>query len=413
MKKTFTTILLINFLFMQTTNALTLNYNLRLGSKNTNTKGEVSLLQKFLNPEYLQNTPTGIFDKATKKAVMEFQEDNGLLVTGTVGPITRKFIEKMSNIMANVGQATEITSLVNISTNSKPVQNIKDNYYTQPIVPVSQNCVNGTTNFPLCNLCNNEYLFADNSCVPEPKASIQSTVSNTLPSTKVNISWQSQNAKSCKVNNYDVNLSGSMDMAVDGFMTDSIFKIECIGDKNTKANNYVSVKKQCQNSVTVAPYCNTCIDANLIYTNGECVPKKPMVSLTKIPIETSVNSTLDNNIKIASFKLKPNYTDLNFRNFEINLGSNFDPKKILEINIKQNGTNHIHGSQSTNVLGSNVSVSSYGLSSVKINNEHLIEVYVKILPSEITVTPSVKFQYHDITFNISQDVGGDIINITK
>ena len=74
-----------------------LNNNLRYRSRDTNTKGEVSTLQDFLQSQgYLNSEPTGFFGLMTLKAVKDFQSANGIAPTGVVGPITRAKIKVIS-----------------------------------------------------------------------------------------------------------------------------------------------------------------------------------------------------------------------------------------------------------------------------------------------------------------------------
>jgi peptidoglycan hydrolase-like protein with peptidoglycan-binding domain len=61
------------------------------GSEST----EVAVLQSFLNRAgYLNATPNGYFGYATRSAVQNFQRDNGISATGTVGPATRNAINE-------------------------------------------------------------------------------------------------------------------------------------------------------------------------------------------------------------------------------------------------------------------------------------------------------------------------------
>lgn len=73
-----------------------LQNNLRYRSTDSQTGGEVSLLQDFLNPQYLSSEPTGFFGKATLSAVKNFQAASGLLNSGYVGPYTRAKIKEFS-----------------------------------------------------------------------------------------------------------------------------------------------------------------------------------------------------------------------------------------------------------------------------------------------------------------------------
>jgi hypothetical protein len=60
------------------------------GVNDTTTEGEVSQLQYYLKGRgYFNGSITGDYFSQTKKAVEEFQKDNGLIVTGIVGKVTR------------------------------------------------------------------------------------------------------------------------------------------------------------------------------------------------------------------------------------------------------------------------------------------------------------------------------------
>lgn len=56
---------------------------------------EVSVLQQQLQSlAYLQRQPTGVFDRETQNAVLNFQRDFGITLTGEVGSTTRSFLER-------------------------------------------------------------------------------------------------------------------------------------------------------------------------------------------------------------------------------------------------------------------------------------------------------------------------------
>ncbi len=76
---------------------ITLSYSMRLSSRDSNTNNEVSKLQVFLSQaNYLDSDPTGYYGNATRKAVRAFQQDNRLVVTGTIGVVTRAKIKSVS-----------------------------------------------------------------------------------------------------------------------------------------------------------------------------------------------------------------------------------------------------------------------------------------------------------------------------
>ncbi len=74
-----------------------ITYNLKLGSRDANTGGDVTTLQIYLSQaNYLDSDPTGYLGKVTKKALQDFQRANGISPTGTVGPLTRAKIKEIS-----------------------------------------------------------------------------------------------------------------------------------------------------------------------------------------------------------------------------------------------------------------------------------------------------------------------------
>lgn len=80
-----------------TIDCASITYSLRLGSKDSATKGDVSLLQTFLvQTGYLETDPTGYFGQATKRATQAFQKANGISPTGVVGTFTKSKISSIS-----------------------------------------------------------------------------------------------------------------------------------------------------------------------------------------------------------------------------------------------------------------------------------------------------------------------------
>jgi hypothetical protein len=72
------------------TKCSTLDVDLRYGSDDSKTSGQVSLLQDFLRTEGLYKNPsTGHLGKGTVFAIRHFQKKNGIPLTGFVGSLTR------------------------------------------------------------------------------------------------------------------------------------------------------------------------------------------------------------------------------------------------------------------------------------------------------------------------------------
>ena len=81
-----------------------LQNDLSRGKSDSQTSGETSILQMFLqststpggNTPYLMSDPTGFFGIQTENAVKQFQADRQLLSSGFVGPLTRAKIKALS-----------------------------------------------------------------------------------------------------------------------------------------------------------------------------------------------------------------------------------------------------------------------------------------------------------------------------
>lgn len=81
-----------------TTTCVSLNNNLRFGSRDSATSGEVTILQNFLRSKnYLSVASTGYFGPLTLKGVKDFQRDNSITpIAGFVGPMTRAKIKSLT-----------------------------------------------------------------------------------------------------------------------------------------------------------------------------------------------------------------------------------------------------------------------------------------------------------------------------
>lgn len=113
--------------------------NLRYLSRDANGSTDVSILQDFLNGKgYLKSQPTGFFRSATRRAVIAFQNDNGLRATppGYVGPGTRAKIKEID---------CHDTSAVNTAPVATPVTNNNTPTYTSPSTQVGNNYYNPVT----------------------------------------------------------------------------------------------------------------------------------------------------------------------------------------------------------------------------------------------------------------------------
>jgi peptidoglycan hydrolase-like protein with peptidoglycan-binding domain len=94
-----------------------LSHNMRIGSNDSQTDGDVSGLQTFLQDEgYLKSDPTGYFGNSTFKAVKKFQAKYGIPQVGSVGSVTRKKIQLLScEIVSDPVSVEETTSTSSLS----------------------------------------------------------------------------------------------------------------------------------------------------------------------------------------------------------------------------------------------------------------------------------------------------------
>ena len=95
-------------------------FNVSLGAGSSQ-KTEVVKLQNFLiESGYLNASPIGIFGPLTTKAVMQFQKDNGVMVTGYFGPLTRAVANSKSGGMAQ-SATIQTVSAGNSNTNTASI----------------------------------------------------------------------------------------------------------------------------------------------------------------------------------------------------------------------------------------------------------------------------------------------------
>ncbi|MBI5138943.1 MAG: peptidoglycan-binding protein [Candidatus Vogelbacteria bacterium] len=91
-----------------------LNFNLKYRSRDSQTNGEVTLLQQFLNDRgYLNQDPTGYFGMVTVAAVKQFQLVSSISPTGNIGPLSRAKIRQLS---CSVAEATSPAATPSMTT---------------------------------------------------------------------------------------------------------------------------------------------------------------------------------------------------------------------------------------------------------------------------------------------------------
>jgi len=112
----------------QNLSCVSLTHHLTRGSSDAQTNGEVSKLQRFL---VSQNYPgggawmiTGYFGSGTEQAVRNFQNTNGIVATGAVGPATRDAIQRQT--------CGNSFSAPTIPTTAAPTQTIPQDAFAFP-----------------------------------------------------------------------------------------------------------------------------------------------------------------------------------------------------------------------------------------------------------------------------------------
>jgi len=152
MKKILITLLLPIFFFTfvnaqsTTSQSLDLKNNLRLGSSDKSTSGEVTKLQKFLFEKgYLKVSANGYFGNLTRLAVVNFQKDNGLARVGATGPATRKKILEITSATVytspTVSTTTQSVNTSNQANTTNDLYDLKEMYdlNNEKIVIVQEN----------------------------------------------------------------------------------------------------------------------------------------------------------------------------------------------------------------------------------------------------------------------------------
>lgn len=161
----------------QTNQCVQLKNNLRYQSRDSQTGGEVSMLQDFLQSKgHLNSEPTGYFGLLTLAAVKEFQAKFNIEPTGYVGIITRGTIQKLTNC-----SNTSSSNLIPITAVIPPTP-------VTPVTPLTSiPTVSTLVNAPTLTLLNPTFRYEHN-------------IKN-----KLNIEWTSTNMSSSE-NIMDVRL---------------------------------------------------------------------------------------------------------------------------------------------------------------------------------------------------------------
>ncbi len=132
-----------------------LTRSLYRGTRDATTQGQVTELQKFL-AGYFTLAPsdiiTGFFGLTTERYVLQFQNEQGITPTGTVGPLTRSRITQVCATATHVNNTTQTTTTNQPCTfnNQTVLHGSAVTAYERPSVPYgsfclseARSCVNG------------------------------------------------------------------------------------------------------------------------------------------------------------------------------------------------------------------------------------------------------------------------------
>jgi peptidoglycan hydrolase-like protein with peptidoglycan-binding domain len=180
-----------------------ITHNLKLGSRDAATGGDVTTLQIYLSQaNYLDSDPTGYFGRATRKAVQDFQTANNIAPAGNVGPMTRAKIKEIS-CPSGVGAATDSTSANSVYTKVKTNDNQGVQSSTFAKIDLK---ANGSDNAISLNGAQQVKLSWETTGVTSCQIEVAGVASTVVPltgfqETNINPDWTSHIALSCKRSN--------------------------------------------------------------------------------------------------------------------------------------------------------------------------------------------------------------------
>ncbi len=119
---------------------LNLTFNLRLGSSDVATNGEVSKLQQFLAKDktiYPEGLVTGYFGSLTEAAVKRWQMKNGIQSVGAAGPVTRDAIKKATAVITPSITATVTVAPALASTSTAATSTVATSTVATSTPPAS------------------------------------------------------------------------------------------------------------------------------------------------------------------------------------------------------------------------------------------------------------------------------------
>ncbi len=144
-----------------------------LGSTDLGTSGQVTMLQVFLNRAGYLSGVTGTYDYGTVGAVVNYQRAHNLVITGTVGPLTRSIINQES---CGAGYQNNYTNPYAGNSNTSNCTWNGSTYVCSygvpvaPVAPIYTPVYNGGYNNNYNNgygNCGNSYGYYSNTCGPQ------------------------------------------------------------------------------------------------------------------------------------------------------------------------------------------------------------------------------------------------------
>jgi peptidoglycan hydrolase-like protein with peptidoglycan-binding domain len=200
-----------------------LKHNLKIGSRDKSTDGEVTKLQSFLKKKgLLDSEPTGYFGKSTKAAVIKYQKNKGLFNSGNVLAMTRGAFnddscKEIKNEHSSTSTNISTTSSTTLINNSNIVfLNKKFRLKDNETALIPENKLSITSRSVDCKIVGISYVMKNSSCF-----SITGTVGNIpVNFSRMNTSNPAKPLKTFLDYGFDVNLYSSGKDYVDLIISD-------------------------------------------------------------------------------------------------------------------------------------------------------------------------------------------------
>ncbi|MEI6352346.1 MAG: peptidoglycan-binding domain-containing protein [Candidatus Nomurabacteria bacterium] len=264
MKKYFLSVLLFVVVFVfnisvsnAQSNCVNLRNNLKVGSRDVYTNGEVSELQSFLYSKgYLNTNPSGYFGLATKRAVIIYQQNKNLFPSGYAGSLTRNaiyndscgYIPVPTPIPTPNPNPNPVTYYCNLNNQTYYNLNDYNNYCRSSSLPDYFVSISLYSTNLYKNLSKNNSGYYDSTGA---NGNVNFTI-DTGNNASCSTYWKGQGDSSYSLISSNKNFSQSYDSTVSGI--DS-YKVSCgdgVNYKNIDQYFYVQTNQQTSQSY----YCN-------------------------------------------------------------------------------------------------------------------------------------------------------------